>query len=78
MEQYKPFCLESLGELCRLVRTHRGYTQQDVAEAVGTSNQNISSFERGLNNNAIILLWYVRHGLVEELKYWKVEMYGEL
>lgn len=76
MEQYKRLGLESLGELCRLVRTHRGYTQQDVAEALGTTNQNISAFEKGLNNSAVILLWYVRHGLVEELRYWKVEMYG--
>lgn len=65
-----PYVLASLGEYCRMTRMKKGLLQLDVAKTIGCSQQNISCFERGENNNAIILLWYIKNGLLEVLEKW--------
>lgn len=61
--------LKDLGLRCKQFRVSRGYRQHNVAEDSGYTIENISSFECGRNNNAIILLWYIAHGMtIEEIK----------
>lgn len=66
----QPFILATLGEYCAMTRIKKNIPQHAVAKEIGCTPQNISSFERGLNNSALILLWYIKHGLVETLKAW--------
>lgn len=65
-----PYVLASLGEYCRMARRNKGLNQYDVAQDTGFTQQNISAFERGENNNALLLLWYIKHGLLEVLEKW--------
>ena len=55
--------LKELGRRCKKYRIERGYYQIDVAKGTGYSIENISSFERGRNDNARILLWYFDKGM---------------
>lgn len=54
-------------KLGRICKTYRKYTlktsQREVAGDIGVTGQNVSAFERGKNNNAKILLWYIERGL---------------
>lgn len=58
--------LQELGRRCKTFRNELGLLQSDVARETGYSVENISSFETGRNDNARILLWYVKHGLTAE------------
>ena len=55
--------LKEVGQRCKNFRIEKGYYQTDVARDLGYSLENISSFENGRNDNAIILLWYIMHGM---------------
>lgn len=55
--------LKEVGQRCKKFRVESGYYQTDVARDLGYSLENISSFENGRNDNAIILLWYIMHGM---------------
>lgn len=58
---------ENIGRCCQEFRVyHLGKTQQDVATDCGYTRENISRFEHGRNDNNIIFLWYVKHGLLNE------------
>ena len=48
--------------------------QQTIADDVGTSFSNISAFERGLNDSAVILTWYLIHGFdpLEDSTVWQL------
>lgn len=67
---------EHIGSCCREFRVHHlGMTQGDVSKECGYSRENISRFEHGKNDNHIIFLWYVKHGLlnvysIDELVGW--------
>ena len=53
-----------VGEICKRFRMERtNATQSDIAQELCYVKSNISAFERGRNNNADILLWYIMHGL---------------
>jgi transcriptional regulator with XRE-family HTH domain len=54
--------IKELGPICSQWRLECGYTQQQIAEALGMSPESISAFEHGRTNNANILLWYIEHG----------------
>lgn len=54
--------LKDLGHACQLLRELLGASQVDVARETGYSKETVSAFETGRNNNARVLLWYVRHG----------------
>lgn len=55
--------LKVVGMRCKEYRETCALYQSDVAEETGYSKENVSSFETGRNNNAVILLWYIDHGL---------------
>ena len=55
--------LKVLGKRCKRLRKSLSKTQLDVANETGYSFKSISAFENGRVNNAIILLWYINHGL---------------
>ena len=61
--------LKTLGKICQEFRRTHGLSQTKAAFDTHYSIENISAFERGRNDNARILLWYIAHGLtVDELK----------
>lgn len=55
--------LKLLGRKCKSLRRSLSKTQSDVANETGYTSKSISAFENGRVNNAIILLWYINHGL---------------
>lgn len=50
--------LFKIGNICRAQREHRCMSQLEVAGALGLTQQTISDFENGLNDNYIIFLFY--------------------
>ena len=54
--------LKELGQAAKAFRESLGASQIEVATATGYSKETVSAFETGRNNNARVLLWYVRHG----------------
>lgn len=57
------FGLHTIGRRCRRFRERKGLSQTYVAECVPTTQANISRFENGQNNNAMILTTYIMLGL---------------
>ncbi len=55
--------LTKIGKKCRNFRKSIRKTQKDVANELNYSVASVSAFERGCNNNAIILLWYIEKGV---------------
>lgn len=57
-----------IGAVCAEYRRFRTpYTQNDVAEEVGCDRSEVSKFERGIRSNAVIFLWYIKHGIFDEI-----------
>lgn len=53
-----------LGEICRYYRkNYTTYTQADIGAELYYSEQAIGCFERGVADTAVILQWYIKHGL---------------
>lgn len=63
MKTMKMCDLTAIGARCQEFRKSAGYAQWCVARDTGYSIETISSFERGRNDNGIILLWYIAHGM---------------
>lgn len=55
--------LKTIGHECKRLRRSLNITQDVVAKETGYTSKSISAFENGRVNNALILLWYIRHGL---------------
>lgn len=55
--------LKLIGCECKRLRRSLNITQQMVADETGYTSKSISAFENGRVNNALILLWYIKHGL---------------
>lgn len=55
--------VKKIGTICKWYRERIEITQREVGEETGYSQRNISAFERGINDNGTILLWYLAHGL---------------
>lgn len=56
--------ITKVGEICKRFRIEKtNATQSDIAQELCYVKSNISAFERGRNNNADILLWYIMRGL---------------
>lgn len=73
MERSAQMNLKKIGAYCKTFREELGLYQFHVAIDTGYSKESVSSFENGRNNNATILLWYIRKGLdinklIEELE----------
>ena len=66
-EGSKTMNTESIGARCKAWRESKGVTQAEIAAEIGCTRQNIFYFEHGRNNNYLILLWYLSHGM--PLKY---------
>lgn len=54
-------CLREIGHLCRKYRLTHSQTLKDVSIQMGYSLSTIGYFERGHNDSAKIMLWYVGH-----------------
>lgn len=54
---------KKIGAICKAHRELLGLTQKDVGKDTGYCQRNISAFENGHNDNGIIMLWYIEHGL---------------
>lgn len=52
----------AIGKACREWRESVGYTQREIADRIGYTNQMISRFENGLCNNQVILAGYMEMG----------------
>ena len=61
-KENKRYALKTIGRAAGDWRREKGITQLDIAIELGTSFTNISAFERGVNDSAMIFLWYVLHG----------------
>lgn len=55
--------LKEIGQKCKEFRVKIGFTQRDIARDLCYTSENISAFENGRNDNAIILLWYIKNGM---------------
>ena len=55
--------MKKIGERCKRFRQLLQYRQIDVARDTGYSLENISGFENGRNDNGLIMLWYIAHGM---------------
>lgn len=55
-----------IGEMCKEHRENIGMKQSQIAEHVGYSEQNISSFETGRTNNLLIFLYYIMTGMLDD------------
>lgn len=61
MKESEKKILHDVGLLCRDYRIANGQTLEDVSIQMGYSTSAIGYFERGRNDSARILLWYVKH-----------------
>lgn len=52
----------NIGKACKLWRVEQGYTQTQIAKDLNYSQPTISKFEKGMNDNMNILLWYIKMG----------------
>lgn len=55
--------MKKIGERCKRFRQLLQYRQIDVARETGYGVENISGFENGRNDNGLIMLWYIAHGM---------------
>lgn len=61
MKESEKKILHDLGLLCRDYRIANGQTLKDVSIRMGCGLSTIGYFERGHNDSAKIVLWYVGH-----------------
>ena len=61
-KEKKKHTLKTIGRAAGDWRREKGIKQIEIAIELGTTLTNISAFERGFNDSAIIFLWYVLHG----------------
>lgn len=61
MKESEKKILHDIGELCRSYRLAHGQTLKDVSIRMGCSISSIGYFERGRNDSARMLTWYVQH-----------------
>lgn len=66
LQFYDVINLEKVGKACRAWRIYCGIRLREVARDTGYSENNIWNFEKGKNNSAVILLWYMKHGFTYE------------
>lgn len=73
-KENKRRALKIIGRVAGEWRREHEITQLDIANELGTTFTNISSFEHGKNDSATILLWYVLHGFdpLESEEVWQL------
>lgn len=67
---YDEFSCEKMGKACRIWRVQMGIRLREVARGTGYSENNIWNFEKGRNNSATILFWYLLNGF--NIEHYKV------
>ena len=72
MRESEKKILHDVGLLCRDYRIASGQTLKDVSIQMGYSISTIGYFERGHNNSAKIMLWYVEHYKIPMEKIMKI------
>lgn len=55
-----------IAHLCAKFRRKIRVKQKQVAIETGYSEKTVSAFERGHSNNALLLMWYINHGMPHE------------
>lgn len=55
--------ISDIGKKCAEYRKAHGIPQTVIASDLGVSPETISAFEHGRTNNAVVLSWYIKHGL---------------
>lgn len=55
--------LREIGAKCADYRKSHLILQSVIADELNVSIETISAFEHGRTNNAVVLSWYIRHGL---------------
>ena len=58
--------IQSIAMQCKKHRMRIGYTQREVADMLGISQQSVTLFEAGRNNSMYIYQWYLDHGFKYE------------
>lgn len=61
MRKTEKMILRDIGQLCRDYRRAHSQTLKDVSIQMGYSISAIGYFERGRNDSAKMLMWYVEH-----------------
>lgn len=61
MKESEKKILHDIGKLCRHYRLINGQTMKDVSIQMGMSVSAVGYFERGRNDSAKILIWYIEH-----------------
>lgn len=59
MDRRNKDALRIMGQTCQYLREYMGLTRAHVADKTGYTTQTIYDFERGRNNNAVLLFWYM-------------------
>lgn len=63
MNENKKNLLKLVGACCKRYRLEMGCTQKEVAKECKCNTSNVSAFERGENDSASLLMWYILHGM---------------
>lgn len=81
MRESEKKILHDIGALCRSYRLMHGQTLKDVSIRMGYSISSIGYFERGRNDSARMLTWYVQHykiPLEKIMKIYDLHTWGEV
>ncbi len=73
--------LHDVGQLCRAYRIANGQTLKDVSTQTGYSLSTFGYFERGHNDSAKIMLWYIERYKIPMEKIMKIidmQTWGEV
>lgn len=55
--------LRIIGEESQRIRELNNFSRKDVCKQTGCNYSSVRAFELGLNNNGLLMLWYLKHGL---------------
>lgn len=58
--------MELVGKYCQIMRRRSGFRLRDLEKRFGISRSNLSKFENGHNNSAILLMLYINFFANEE------------
>lgn len=68
--------MEYIGLSCRRWRLGVGYDIKQICDETGYCASSIYLFEKGINNNAILFMWYIAHGFDTDKDFINGDMSG--
>lgn len=75
--EYRDVMTKKIGRLCKYFREDvMEISQREVAEELKVNQSIISHFERGNNDSASILIYYISKGLFKYLDIKEIEIYA--